>query len=151
MKTISEVLGQDNQHVDAVLVAVKDAAARNDWLAAQEGIDHFADILLRHIDAEESVLFPALEATTGRSGRATAVMRDEHDQLLFRLRQLETYATARDLAAVQEIAVLLIALLGLHHPKEERVLYPKCDRGLGNRHAEVMQALDGRLQATAAL
>jgi hemerythrin-like domain-containing protein len=151
METISDVLGQDYQYVDDLLIVVKEAAAHNDWSVMRAGIDHFAEMLLRHIDAEESVLFPAFEATAVRSGRATDVMRDEHDQLLYHLHQLESHAALRDFDAVQEIAMLLSVLLELHHPKEERVFYPRCDRGLGDRLEKVMQELHGRLYVTAVI
>jgi len=68
----------DHRKLDVILDEVERAAAAGRFPQAHEQFVRFAVGLLRHIDAEENVLFPQLtEADEGATG-PISVMRLEH-------------------------------------------------------------------------
>jgi hemerythrin-like domain-containing protein len=88
-----------------------------------------------HFRAEEEVLFPAFEATTGMRQGPTQMMRHEHQQMRSLLSQLGEASAAHDGEGYAGAAETLLMLMQQHNMKEENILYPMCDRTLG-AHAE---------------
>ncbi|MGH7933334.1 MAG: hemerythrin domain-containing protein [Candidatus Binataceae bacterium] len=87
----------------------------------------------RHIEIEEVMLFPLLEAQTGLfSSGPTAVMRSEHRQIEAVLDRLDELTAARDCATSLQVfdgePDDPSALFSGHDRKEEATLYPFMDR-----------------------
>jgi hemerythrin-like domain-containing protein len=149
MATISEVLGQDHQVIDEALLAARAATTAGDLAAAQQHADLFTDILLRHIEAEEQILFPAFEKATGMESGPTEVMRSEHEQMRYQIQELKAALAAGETEEARQTVGLLVSLLELHNPKEERMLYPMCDRALLARSPEVLQQVQAKISEAA--
>ena len=93
--------------------------------------------LVPHAEAEEQVLYPAVEEAMAAPG-ATATMRADHAEIVSRIDRLaETAATVADRwpdnAVTRDVThqlVGLAAILLLHFRKEEEVLLPVLDTTL---------------------
>jgi iron-sulfur cluster repair protein YtfE (RIC family) len=79
---------------------------------------------------EEEKLFPAFEQDTGTDSGPTAVMRAEHRQMLERLDAIEAAAAASNGERFDPLLQSFTSFMDQHSMKEERILYPMCDRML---------------------
>jgi hemerythrin-like domain-containing protein len=123
MPPLTDCLETDHRRLDAILTDCKRLADSHLFVAAAEKFTLFAQGLSRHIDAEERVLFPALEERVPQAAGPTRVMRFEHARLRELLVRLAQALAASDRVwqpATRELEELLAA----HNTKEERVLYP---------------------------
>ncbi len=151
-ESATQCLDADHRRLDATLLESEQAAQSGDFSEARKRFDLFASGLVLHIDAEEGILFPELEAMAPAARGPTSVMRSEHQQLRALLEQIG--AELRDEEPSWQASVLVLKeILVSHNAKEERVLYPMADavaRDAG-RDAALAQrlgaALAGRLTA----
>ncbi len=126
-KSISEFFEQDHDRLDELFTTFQ-RLKRSDFAKATEAFKEFKFGLQRHIVWEEDLLFPLWEEKTGMSGGGpTFVMRAEHRQVGDLLEVIHRKVTAGDSESDQEEQRLL-AVLGSHNMKEERVLYPSIDQ-----------------------
>ncbi|HVU60716.1 MAG TPA: hemerythrin domain-containing protein [Mycobacteriales bacterium] len=84
-----------------------------------------AQVLRRHIYAEEELMFPALR-DAGLIGPVLVMLR-EHAEMWPLLDNVEQLATDGEAPALQEACSSLLDLLARHNPKEEAILYPQVD------------------------
>jgi iron-sulfur cluster repair protein YtfE (RIC family) len=102
--------------------------------------------LERHINAEEQILFPALESKS-KDNEPTNAMRLEHRQMERMLEQLKPLLTVAELwtgiKAVEGQEIEPGALLRSHENKEHDVLWPLADKLLG---ASEVRALVTRMR-----
>lgn len=98
-----------------------------DFKNAEESFEKFKHGLERHIEWEESILFPLFEDKTGMKDHGpTAVMRHEHTQIKQHLHAIHEKLLKDDLNTDQEEESLLETLQA-HNQKEESILYPAID------------------------
>lgn len=113
--------------------------------ALVEIVDFLRGHLVPHAEAEEAVLYPAVEDAMAAPG-ATATMRADHAEIVARIDRLADTATgierrwpdtefARDLG---HQLVGLAAILHLHFRKEEEVLLPHLDASLSADDADTL-------------
>ena len=127
-QSITTLLGADHRWLDQRLVEAKRRLAAGEVARAAEEFAAFRAGLERHIEVEETVLFPALERHTGAA--LTAVLREEHVELR---RLLEAVAGALRASTPGSHATpwpALTARIYAHNGKEERLLYPLADQRL---------------------
>lgn len=131
MKTpsLTHGLATDHRRLDAILATCKSEAAVARFPAAAEHLASFQSGLARHIEAEESVLFPELERLLPQAGGPTRVMRAEHAELLARVARLDDALRRTDPAWQPQVRELEDLLEG-HNLKEERILYPMADHAM---------------------
>ena len=141
MDNIREFMELDHKRCDDEFAAAEDDVLRRDWSAAARTFATFVEDLEAHFRAEEEVLFPAYESSTGMIGGPTQVMRMEHEQMRGLVRQMKEGLAARDGSAFGGSAETLLILMQQHNMKEENMLYPMCDQALGGD-----AALMGRLE-----
>ena len=144
-RTVAELLGEDHRRLDGIVTDVKRRLAEGDFGEARAEFATFVCGLQRHIEAEEEVLFPALESAIGVTDGPTAVMRSEHLEIR---RLMELAATALEDENASASAGAIGALTGIllaHNGKEERILYPMADRSAGDDRAR--EELVRRIQA----
>lgn len=144
MTDISRLLGVDHDHCDHLFAEAEDAVSRGEPTQAGRLFDAFRTALARHFTAEEKVLFPAFEARTGMNAGPTQVMRAEHAQITGLLERMADALARRDDADYLGEAETLLMLMRQHNLKEEQILYPLCDRALGN-DADLLAALERAL------
>lgn len=126
---VSEYLAWDHDRLDAALARALSAAAAVDWDGASAATTTFRIGLLRHIDIEERLLFPAFEERTGvREGGPTHVMRMEHDEIKEAVASITESVARRDLDGLMHWHANLLGVLVEHNMKEEQILYPGTDR-----------------------
>jgi iron-sulfur cluster repair protein YtfE (RIC family) len=107
--------------------------------------------LVPHAEAEEQVLYPAVEQAMAAPG-ATATMRADHTEIVARIDRLaDTAATVADRWPEPALArdlthqlVALSAILLLHFRKEEEVLLPVLDNTLSADDAAALFARMGQ-------
>jgi hemerythrin superfamily protein len=116
-------LETDHQRLDALLLEIEQAASAGQFPHAQQKLSLFASGLLRHMRAEEDILFPLLQSADARTGTPISVMRMDHDNF----RELLALVAAQFTASSKLWASSLGRLregLAAHNVREERVLYP---------------------------
>jgi regulator of cell morphogenesis and NO signaling len=125
---VTGVLGSDHDRLDALLAEAKRLLAEDPTRAAA-CFAAFRSGLERHIAAEEEVLFSAFETLTGiPGGGPTHVMRLEHAEIRGLLAEVGSRLERGDGARPTSLLGDLTALLLAHNGKEDRILYPACDR-----------------------
>ncbi len=146
--TLTECLETDHRRLDGVVVECKRLATSGEYAAAAEQFASFARGLSRHIDAEEEVLFPALQEHAPQAGGPLHVMRREHEKLREMLGTVEEALRASRPIWRSGVGALE-DLLAQHNLKEERILYPMANEatsefaGLDALRASLVAALDG--------
>lgn len=131
----------DHRACDEQWALVEKAVDEGDAARAREAFATFDAAMRRHLEMEESVLFPAFEARMGSSMGPTQVMRMEHERMRGLLTQMAS-AAASNVETVVDLGDTLLMLVQQHNVKEEGVLYPMADRVLGAEWAEVAQRLE---------
>ena len=141
MNTIKPVMERHHEHCDMLFADAEHAADEGDWQACGAQLARFIDAMETHFRAEEELLFPAFEQSTGMSGGPTEVMRTEHRQMrdLFASLTAAVATTSGDdyFGASDTLAILMEQ----HNRKEEGILYPMCDDRIDDR-----ERLAGQLQ-----
>ncbi|MFA6310446.1 MAG: hemerythrin domain-containing protein [Sterolibacterium sp.] len=146
MSQVSQILPAHHKHCDELFAIAEEAAQTGDWAACGEQCGRFVGAMLAHFEAEEGLLFPAFESVTGMSGGPTQIMRMEHSQMRELFRQLEAARCAQDAETFAGVAETLLILMQQHNMKEENILYPMCDQALGAQGAQLVSALNARLE-----
>jgi iron-sulfur cluster repair protein YtfE (RIC family) len=142
MKAIESAMSGQHRHCDDLLAGALAQIANGLWDQAAGEFRHFREELGHHLQAEESVLFPAFEESTGMAAGPTAMMRQEHERLRALAEQIELALAARDAGRVDGYTSTLQIMLRQHNLKEENVLYPMCDSALGDDARELVSQLD---------
>jgi uncharacterized protein (DUF2249 family)/hemerythrin-like domain-containing protein len=131
-RAVREFLGDDHRRLDAILREAARLAHAGSFTEAFASFAEFRCGLERHIEMEEHILFPAFEEVTGMRGGPTAVMHEEHLEILRLLNVMGTSLRAEDLAGLLDAVRGFATVIEEHNAKEEGVLYPTVDRGLGS-------------------
>lgn len=145
--TLEAAFVSDHSRLAARLADALEALHAGDWRRACHLFGRFARSLRKHIGVEDATLFPAFERETGMiDSGPTVVMRREHAEAERRLTAIaEVLERASDAAGAAAQIRALGALIEDHAAREERILYPACDRILGARErAAVLRGLSGR-------
>jgi hemerythrin-like domain-containing protein len=117
---------------DAGWAEVEAAAEAGDDAAVRAGWQRFEGEFRRHLDQEEALLFPAVEAATGMvNAGPTHVMRLEHERMRAVLDQMAAAAGRGDRNQLLDLGDTLHILIQQHNVKEEGVLYPMAERACG--------------------
>jgi hemerythrin-like domain-containing protein len=140
MPGITSILTEDHRHGDRLFAAAMRAAEEQNWSECRRDFDAFLETLNRHLKIEEAVLFPAFEAATGMAGGPTFVMRHEHQQMRAILERIGAALEARNSAEFHPLARSFSELMDAHSAKEERMLYPMCDRNLPDFDVEQLKS-----------
>ncbi len=146
LRNVTEYFEADHQRLNSILVGVVDAVRTDCLDEASERSAEFNCGIHRHINAEESVLFPLMEKAYGLAIGPKTVMGAEHCDIRRLTDSMSTTLETRNIDAFLKTAIDLSEVLVRHDMKEERILYPMVDKSLGDeqlRHELVsqMQAL----------
>lgn len=131
--TVGEALLADHVRLDELMNSAANAAAADK--PAAEILDDFSWGLRRHIRIEEQRLFP-LFVEAGGPVAPTQVMALEHRGIEQKLQLLENSPQSA-LSTLDDLR----RMLEQHNFKEEGVLYPMLDDLMGERHAELVEAV----------
>lgn len=123
---VTRTLEVDHRALDALLLESERLARAASFAEAREQFAAFASRLIRHIEVEEEVLFPAIEQMELALRGPTSVMRAEHEELRALLEQVAGELAAEAVGWTAALLRLKQMLL-VHDTKEERVLYPMAD------------------------
>lgn len=148
MQELTEALTGHHRECDELFLAAEGAAAENRWPECKEKIAVYRAEMVRHFDFEEQVLFPAFEQATGMTHGPTAVMREEHAQMLELIEHLIDAASRSNGEEYLAASETMLVLMQQHNLKEEGVLYPECDALLDSGDAALAEGLRA-LRATA--
>ncbi len=140
MNQLSRILGDDHNRCDDLFATAERAVDEQHWDDADRHFADFRTALSRHFAAEEDILFPAFETRSGMYSSPTQVMRAEHGQMNELVARMSEALSRRDTEAYLGEAQTLLILMRQHNLKEEQILYPLCDRALGNE-TDLMTAL----------
>ncbi len=125
---LSEFFVSDHRDCDALWAAVEAAVEAGEDPA--ESLARFAGSLRTHLAMEEEVLFPAMEEAglLPRGMGPLMVMRSEHEMMRRLLEQMEAASGPRELIRLGDTLLMVIQQ---HNAKEEGIVYPRADDGLG--------------------
>lgn len=138
---ITDLMKTAHHEGDAWLERAENRLAAGDWANARAALHGFADSLHAHFNAEESLLFPALQEVMGAGFPPVQVMRQEHARLRALLEELVQLADEEDQDAFLAQADAVRVMLLQHNLKEESILYPLADRTLASRLPALLDAL----------
>lgn len=146
METIKEYLGADHKRCDDLFVRAETSASQGQWQDAIKYFQDFHDGLERHLQMEETILFPSFESVTGNTAGPTSMMRIEHQQMRLLTERMSYAVQQHDEDDFLGHAETLNIMMQQHNLKEENILYPMIDKVLQQGRAEVLEAM-GLLQA----
>lgn len=142
MATLTQCMSDHHQACDELFAAAEDAVLAEDWPTCRAATGAFAAAVARHFEAEESLLFPACVAANGVAQGPVGVMLAEHKMMRDLLAELAAAAEAGQHEAFRGAADTLLILMQQHNLKEERILYPLCDRSIGGAASLAGQLVD---------
>lgn len=132
--SIAIFMKTDHGRIDALLSAVADAAARGDRPTVELLFAILDEVLRRHAEIEESLLLPVIAARHGQPRGPAAVLRDQHNGILWALEDLgEILSFEGDLSTVEARARALASTLLEHMRLEEDVVYGLADQSMDER------------------
>jgi len=130
MDNVIEFMTAGHRHCDESFIAAESLVAAEKWTEAANHWRAFSQDFERHLQQEETILFPAFERTTGMTMGPTQVMRGEHGQM----RQLVTGLTQALESQSKDqylgLSETLMILMQQHNMKEEQMLYPMTQNNL---------------------
>lgn len=144
----------DHRDLDRILVELEEAATAGKFPQACERFASFSAGLLRHIQAEEDVLFPLLLEADPRATGPVSVMRYEHEEFRDLLAAIASQLSA-SAANWRDTVWRLKQALVSHNTKEERMLYPMADEAAqaegrsGALEQDLRALLDGGREVSA--
>ena len=141
MTTIAELLAAEHRDCDEAFTVAEDAAQAHDLARCRADFQRFRVAMEHHFQKEEILLFPAFEQASGNTMGPTRVMRLEHQQMRDTLDEMVGVLASGDLEDFLGQAETLLILMQQHNIKEEQMLYPMCDRFLGDAVGSVIQAM----------
>lgn len=125
MQSINAFLTDDHGQLDALLEAFQEWKSK-DLAKAKESLARFVSALHRHLEWEETILFPLFEEKTGQTG-LTQTLRGEHEEIREWLEAL-SQKVGQDAADSGYEEKMLAEELGGHNAREEYALYPALDK-----------------------
>ena len=144
--SLSTLFSEHHVACDTAFADAEAAGVDGQWADAGPALQRFDAMMTAHFAAEEQTLFPAFEAKTGMTQGPTMVMRLEHEHMRALLPRLSRALTVKDATEFAGAAETLLVLMQQHNLKEERMLYPMCDRALDG-DATVLSACGAQLEA----
>jgi iron-sulfur cluster repair protein YtfE (RIC family) len=127
--TVSGIIGVAHDQMDAAIAEVRRALVDGEVEQASAGFVEIESELHHHINIEEQILFPLFDARTGVVG-PSEVMLGEHRRIERWLARIRAALDGERVSEAEEALQQLVALLRLHHLKEEKILYPKTDAAM---------------------
>jgi iron-sulfur cluster repair protein YtfE (RIC family) len=129
-ETITEFFERDHREIDAIFEKLTFQDDKKDLPLFTE----FDRRLERHIDWEESILFPAVAAINPMIGQGPVrIMKMEHEAIRHsKAKARQAFEQGKPTEA-REHCEAVQAALAEHNMKEERILYPACDQSLDEK------------------
>jgi hemerythrin-like domain-containing protein len=124
--TILELMLDHHRQCDDSFTQVENLVAKKDW-SNTRAFEDFLAVMARHFQAEEDVLFAALERKVGEGMGPVVIMRQEHQQMSILMDQMKDAFAARDQTKFLSLSDTWMMLTQQHNMKEEEVLYPMMD------------------------
>lgn len=145
MTSIRELLTQNHTHCDHLLVNCENLVSSGNWANASPDLDLFLNTINAHLEAEESILFPAIEDRAGHIG-PVVIMIDEHEQMRVLLGSMREALKAKDTSAFLGASETLMMLIQQHNMKEEQILYPMAEQILGADGQGIFDKLESTIK-----
>jgi hemerythrin-like domain-containing protein len=127
--TILELMSSHHRQCDESFAKLENSVADQDW-SNPRVFEEFFSVMTKHFQAEEDVLFTALESKMGGPIGPTQMMRQEHQQMSVLLDQMKGAFAAKDREKFLSLSDTWMVLAQQHNMKEEEVLYPMMDGAL---------------------
>ena len=141
MASVIEHFAADHRACDAVFARAEDAVTRGEQAQASDTFSRFHLLLEAHFGAEEEIIFPAFEASSGMRNGPTEMMRHEHQDLLAMCQSAQRLINTAQLADATRQLDTLFTMMQAHNIKEEQILYPMCDAALSANPTIVAEAV----------
>lgn len=141
MGSITTYLTNDHKRCDEIFIEAENCASKELWGNAENCFLQFREALEQHFAMEEKVLFLAFEKAIGHSDGPTAMMRNEHRQILGIISMLQDALTQHDTNGFLGHAETLNIMLQQHNLKEESILYLMTDRMLSEQRDDIIEAM----------
>jgi hemerythrin-like domain-containing protein len=140
--SLSQYFARDHRSCDAQWAEVEAAAEEGKAESIAAAWSRFERSMRTHLQKEEEVLFPAVEAATGMADAGpTHVMRSEHEQMRGLLDQMAAAFDRGDHGGLLDLGDTLLMLIQQHNQKEEQVLYPMSERALAPQWQDLHERL----------
>ena len=135
--TILELMVGHHRQCDDAFAKLENLVAGNDW-SNPGAFEEFFSIMTKHFQAEEEVLFAAVEKKMGGPIGPTQVMRQEHQQMSNLMGQMKEAFGAKDQKKFLSVSDTWMVIAQQHNMKEEEILYPMMDDALREDTAAVI-------------
>ena len=141
MKKISDYLKNDHARCDDLFTQTEFYVNQKRWDDAQISFNLFRDFLNKHINIEESIIFPALEYAIDSATGPTNIMRMEHVYIRGINHHLYESINKKNTVSFFDHSDTLQLILQQHNLKEEDTWYAMIDRALNSTKNEVIHAM----------
>ncbi len=135
-------LVHDHSLYEDILFRCQDSVEAGEWDDARQAFKELISHLKSHMAMEEEVLYPAYENKIPSGTGPTASLREEHDQLVRLVSDMNHVFRSRDSAHVLECLGHLEAQMIKHHEKEEDIFLPMASIILDASKEEIIKQLN---------
>lgn len=140
-QSVSAYLTQDHRDCDEVFAELENLVINSDFTAAKDKYETFYEVMEKHFQMEEKVMFPQFEQITGMTAGPTQVMRMEHEQMRNVMGQMMEDLSNEDKNHFLGLSETLMILIQQHNMKEEQMLYNMADRAFGANSGAVVEEM----------
>lgn len=136
--TLAERLREDHGRIDGLLTEIQHDLRVGALAEAEVRFEELQRALIRHMSAEEGILFPAMQKMTESVAQAVPAMLAQHGELRSLLPELVAALRKQDVLACEGLLPQIRRSLARHHEDEERLVYPISDWALAPDEQELL-------------
>lgn len=148
METICDCLAYVHRHCDDLFSQVEISVTRKEWAQAEEKFQQFDHALKRHLEMEETILFPVFKRTMHNSAVPIGMLQLDHQHIRMMAGRLYESLCRCDPVDFMIHTETFTILMQEHSIKEEDMLYPLLDRILSGNIGEIVHAMHEAIETT---
>jgi len=142
--SVSRYMQADQRYCDGLFDLIEPLACDDRWEEARQALLAFCGGLEQHLEREEHVLLPLIEAAHGPAFGPTRTMRMQHAGMRALLAAVEGAGARGDAQELSAVLQALRRMMQQHGSSAEGVIYPLADTLSAGQTGDLLQALESR-------
>jgi Hemerythrin HHE cation binding domain len=144
VSSISRYMQADLRYCSGLFDLIEPLACDGKWEEARQALLAFCSGLEQHLEREERVLLPLIEAAYGSAFAPTRTMRMEHAGMRALLTAAEAAGTRHNAPELSAVMQALRSMMQQYNSSAEGVIYPLADALSAGQVGDLLQALESR-------
>lgn len=144
MNTLGSYLGDTHRECDDQYQQAAARVSQRHWPAAERDFAAFRQAFLRHMRAEEALMFPVLQKSLGAKRGPLAELRADHAHMRAVVQRIGNALSERDVDAFFDNATIMRSLMRQHRQKESGIVHPIVEGYSAEQRARLLATIKGQ-------